>query len=56
LREKIEFLREKRRNLIEYWTEILSFSGNASKIQIPEEPPLIFANDTENRAEIIYEF
>lgn len=55
LHEKIEILREKRRQLIEYWTEIIGFDEDAANIQIPAEPPEIFAAETDDWAEIIYE-
>lgn len=55
LHEKIEILREKRRQLIEYWTEIIGFDEDTVNIQIPAEPPEIFAAETDDWAEIIYE-
>lgn len=56
LREKIEIHKEKRRQLIEYWTELLSFAEDCENIRIPEEPPEIFTDETNDWADIIYEF
>lgn len=55
LREKIEILREKRRQMVEHWTEILRYAEDAANVQIPVEPPDIFAGDADDWAEIIYE-
>lgn len=52
LSEKLELLREKRLQLIEHWSEIMSFAADAEIIEIPEEPPDIFAD--EDWAEIIF--
>lgn len=56
LREKIEILRENRRKITEHWAEILRYAEDAANIQIPDEPPEIFAGDADDWAEIIYEF
>jgi len=55
LREKIEVLSEKRRQLAQHWAEILRFAGDIEEIKIPEEPPEIFTEPKEDLADIIYE-
>ncbi len=56
LRERIKILREKRRQLVEHWAEIMRFAEDTEMIQIPEEPPELFTDETDDWAEIIYEF
>ena len=55
LREQIENLREKRFQLIKHWAEMMRFAADRENVQIPGEPPDIFAAD-EFWAEIIYDF
>lgn len=55
LREQIETLREKRFQLTGHWAEIMRFAADRENVEIPAEPPDIFADD-EFWAEIIYEF
>ena len=54
LREQIEILREKRFQLTKHWAEIMRFAADRENVEIPAEPPDIFADD-ENWAEIIYD-
>lgn len=56
LHEKIDILHEKRNQLVEYWTEIISFAEDAANVRILTEPPEFFAAETDDWAEIIYEF
>lgn len=52
LGEKLELLREKRLQLIEHWSEIMRYAADAEIIEIPAEPPDVFAE--EDWAEIIF--
>jgi predicted nucleic acid-binding Zn-ribbon protein len=54
LREQIETLREKRFQLTKHWAEIMRFAADRENIEIPVEPPDIFA-DADDWAEIIYD-
>lgn len=54
LREHIEILREKRFQLTEHWAEITRFAADRENVEIPVEPPDIFADD--DWAEIIYDY
>ncbi len=54
LREKIEILREKRRQLIEHWAEIMSFADDREEIKIPDEPADFFTETDFDWAEIIH--
>lgn len=56
LREQIEILREKYRQLVEHWAEILRFAEDTENINIPAEPTEIFTDGTDEWADIIYEF
>lgn len=54
LREKIQILRENRRQLVEHWAEIMRFAKDPENVEIPAEPPEIFDGENDNWAEIIY--
>lgn len=56
LREKIETLRENRRQMATHWAEIMRFAKDREAVQIPTEPPDIFAAADDDWAEIIYEY
>ena len=55
LREKIEIQREKRRQLTTHWAEIMRFAKDREIVEMPVEPPDIFAVAEDDWAEIIYE-